>query len=720
MNARFFRLDGIDDAQVWVSDDAAMPRLLYWGRPLADDEDLDALALALQAPLPQGGLDRAEVVSWLPEPGRGFSDLPGLELRRGEHRLMTQFVLREAVRLDDGWCFRLDDPLAAVALTLRLTLHAASGVFSARCELSNGGAEALAIDSLATICLPLPQAAEERWSIGGRWSAEFCAVREPIGHATWLQEARTGRSSHHAYPGLSLLQRGTNASHGQAWSAQVAWSGNHRIAIQRTRLGGGQWQLGELLLPGEALLAPGQSHITPTVHLRRSDDGLRALSAGWHRFVRACVLPPQPRERARRVQFNTWEATYFDHDPVRLRALADAAAALGVERFVLDDGWFGGRRHDRAGLGDWWPAPDIYPQGLAPLAEHCRALGMQFGLWVEPEGVNADSDLYRAHPDWVLQVAGREQPLGRHQFVLDLGRGAVRTHLFAQLSALLRSAPIDFLKWDMNRDFTHAAGADGRAGVRAHVLGLYALLAQLRAAFPALEIETCASGGGRADLGMLAHCRRVWVSDCNDPLERQRMQAAFLHFLPPEVMGSHVGPPESHTTGRVASIGLRSLNALFGHFGVEADVSAMPEDDRAALRAAIAAYKAARDWLAEATITPIDSGDASVVATLAVAADRQRAWLSLVATDRPREAVPGVLRLPGLAQHGVCRVQVHALWPAPARSLKHGGLLDQGLGASLHASTLASAGLRLPSLWPGTGCLVTLEITPVGGPREAR
>ncbi len=209
------------------------------------------------------------------------------------------------------------------------------------------------MQALATVCLPMPETAVERYAIGGTWSAEFRAVREAIGSATWQQEARTGRSSHHAFPGITLLERGTDATRGQAWSAQIAWSGNHRICLQRLRLGGGQWQLGELLLPGEVVLQPGARQVAPTVHLLYSGHGLRALSTGWHRFVRNRVLPEQPHERPRRVQFNTWEATYFDHDPARLRRLADAAARLGVERFVLDDGWFGGRRHDRAGLGDW-------------------------------------------------------------------------------------------------------------------------------------------------------------------------------------------------------------------------------------------------------------------------------------------------------------------------------------------------------------------------------
>lgn len=709
MNARYFRLDGDGVCQCWVSQGGAMPQLLYWGAPLPLDEDLYALARALEAPIPHGGLDVAECVTWLPEPGRGFTDLPGIELRQGEQRLWTAFTLQHTVRLADSWRFELIDAQLAATLSLVLRLDAETGVFSAHCELLNTGAAALTVEALASICLPLPDRAQERWSIGGHWSAEFRATRESIGCATWLQEARTGRSSHHAHPALTLLERGTDAQQGQAWSAQIAWSGNHRIAVQRTRLGGGQWQLGELLLPGEGLLPPGARHVTPTVHLLHGACGLTALGAAWHRFVRRRVLPPQAPERARRVQFNTWEATYFDHDPERLRALATAAAALGVERFVLDDGWFGARRSDRAGLGDWHADPHRYPAGLAPLARHCQDLGLQFGLWVEPEGVNADSDLFRAQPDWVLQVPGRAQPLGRHQYVLDLGRAEVRTHLFDRLSAVLGSAPIDFLKWDMNRDFTHEAGADGRVGARAHVLGLYALLARLRAAFPALEIETCASGGGRADLGMLAHCRRVWVSDCNDPLERQPMQAAYLHLLPAETLGVHVGAQRSHTTGRPTSPELRTLNAMLGHFGVEADLTALSAAEQQHLRSAIAVYKAARPWLAEADVAVLDTPDAALVALLALAADRTRGWLSVVATQRLRSAVPPTLRVPGWLPERRYRVGAHPLWSTSATAAKQGGLLDGGASVILSGQALAQAGLRLPMLWPASGCLIEIE-----------
>ncbi|WP_133703967.1 alpha-galactosidase [Roseateles toxinivorans] len=686
---------------------ARMPQLLYWGEPLPADCDLDALARSREPALPHGGLDVAELVSWLPEPGRGFTDSPGLAVRRGRRHLYTQFILQSAKRSHDGWDFELGDAAAGLGLSLRLGLHADSGVFSADCRLTNLGADELAVDGLATMVLPIPRHLTERQSLGGRWAGEFQTTREPMSSAAWVQEARLGRTSHHAFPGLLLMEPGTHATQGEAWSVQMAWSGNHRLVLQRLRLGGAQLQAGELLLPGEVILLPAESHDCPTLHMARSSEGLRRLSLRWHRFIRECVLPAMPAPRP--VQFNTWEATYFDHDDRRLTALAKAAAELGVERFVLDDGWFAGRFDDRAGLGDWVPCPKRYPQGLAPLANYCRALGMEFGLWVEPEGVSQASELFRAHPDWVMGVPELDQPLGRHQFVVNLALPAARQHLFAQIAALLRSAPISFLKWDMNRDMTHAAGPDGCATARQHVLGLYSLMDELREAFPSLEIETCASGGARADLGILRRSSRVWVSDCNDPLERQKIQRGFLGFLPPEVMGVHVGDARSHTTGRVSDMPVRTLNALFGHLGIEANVLHLSEEDACHLREAIKVYKAERSWLHAASITPIDHLDPGVSATLAIAADGSRALASAIAVGQPHDAILAPLRVPGLSPNWTYQVSLHPLWwPNPAAG-KTATSLQTATPLMLPGRALQTSGLALPILREGSGVLVQIQ-----------
>lgn len=708
MSARFHRLDSTDQTQVWMTPLDRMPQLLYWGEPLPTHCDLESLRRACQPALPHGGLDVAETVSWLPEPGRGFTDAPGLAVRRGERHLYTQFTLQSAESREDSWLFELSDPQAGLALSLRLRLHAASGVFSADCRLINQGSDALSVDTLATLALPVPGHFSERLSLAGRWASEFQTVREAIGSAGWLQESRVGRTSHHAFPGLVLMEAGTHATQGEAWGLQLAWSGNHRVLLQHLRLGGLQVQAGELLLPGEMSLQPGQFYDASTLHLVRSSAGLRELSLRWHRFVRECVLPRPTGPRL--VQFNTWEATYFDHDPLRLRALAERAAGLGVERFVLDDGWFSGRYDDRAGLGDWVPCPQRYPEGLAPLVAHCQVLGMQFGLWVEPEGVSRASDLFRAHPEWVMCVPGLEQPLGRHQYVLNLGLVPAREHLFRQLEALLRSAPIAFLKWDMNRDMTHAAGPSGQVAVREHVLGLYALIDDLRRAFPNLEIETCASGGARADLGILQRSSRVWVSDCNDPIERQRIQRALLGFLPPEVMGIHVGDARSHTTGRITDMLLRTLNALFGHLGIEANLLNLQEEEARQLQAAIAVYKAERHWLHEAQVTAIDHPDPAFLATLALSADGQRGLIALVAVDRMRDAVPAPLRVPGVVADANYKVTGHPFWlPAAQNGKTQAGLFQTDDGVVLPGRALQNCGFALPLLHPGSGILLTVE-----------
>lgn len=704
MSDSFHRIDGDGQTLVLMAPAGTMPRLLYWGESLPEGTDLAALAQAWEPAIPHGGLDVAEVVSWMPEPGRGFTDCPGWTLRRGERYLYTQLLLLQARRMDAGWKFELQDVNCGVRLELRVTLCCATGVVSAASTLVNLGPDTLTVDTMATITLPVPAHLQERQSMGGRWADEFRATREPLGSAAWLQESRVGRTSHHAFPGLTLMTRGADAFQGEAWSVQIAWSGNHRLLLQRCRLGGSQLQAGELLLPGELSLQTGQSHTTPTVHLARSNRGLRELSLRWHRFVRRHVTPLLRGPRL--VQFNTWEATYFNHEPSRLASLARTAAGLGVERFVLDDGWFVGRTNDRAGLGDWQPCPQRYPHGLAPLAHLCESLGMTFGLWVEPEGLSPNSELFRQHPDWALAVAGLEQPLGRHQLVLNLGLPEAREHLLERLNFLLQSAPITFLKWDMNRDMTHAAGADGRTGVRAHVAGLYQLLDDLRKRFPGLEIETCASGGGRADLGILQRTHRVWTSDCNDPIERQRIQRGFLHFLPPELMGAHVGDARSHTTGRVATMALRTLSALFGHFGIEADLLSLSEDDLSRLKDAVAFHKAQRPWLQQAEVTSIDHSDPAISAVWAQSQDGSCGLLGVVATDRLASAIPAPLRLPGLRPERFYEVSVQPPWSGPERLGKRAGPLhDPGARLTLPGTALSHAGISLPLLSPGSGAL---------------
>lgn len=704
----FFRLDGKDDTLVLFSKQSTLPRLLYWGPNLPTDLDLDSLAAVAERPKPNGGLDVEEVVSWIPEPGRGFTDAPGIELRRGSTGIYTQFEISDAQRTETSWSITCRDLSAQVTLDLHITLDGATGILAANCVLTNHGVDELHVDALASMVLPVPERFTERLSLGGRWAQEFQSVREKIGSAAWLQESRLGRTSHHAFPGLALMASGTTIDQGDVWAAHLAWSGNHRTLLQRCRLGGLQLQMAELLLPGEVNLTSGQSYATPTLYLARSDAGLGGLSRRWHQYIRSSVLTRTDSPRP--VHFNTWEALYFEHDATCLHNLVDVAANVGVERFILDDGWFFGRHDDRAGLGDWTPCPIRYPQGLSPLAQYCRTLGMEFGLWVEPEGLSQNSELFRAHPEWALGVAGLEQPLGRHQYVLNFGLSEVRHHILAAMNNLLRNAPISFLKWDMNRDMTHAAGSNGSAGVRAHVLGVYAIVDSLRVAHPDLHIETCASGGARADLGILRHCDRVWVSDCNGPLTRQRIQAGFLQFFPSELMGAHVGDARSHTTGEVCSIEVRTLSALFGHFGIEANMLNMGDEDLVHLRAAIEVYKTNRDWVHAGHVTSIDHPDPNISAIMAISEDRSHAMVSIIALGQTRSAVPAALRLPFLKSDAKYRLQFHPLWLPSKQSGKSASDFHRGAALVLPGRVLHELGISLPVLSVSQGMLLQLEL----------
>jgi len=411
------------------------------------------------------------------------------------------------------------------------------------------------------------------------------------------------------------------------------------------------------------------------------------------------------------VTLNVWEAVYFDHDLDRLRRLADAAAAAGVERFVLDDGWFRGRRDDTAGLGDWEVDDRVWPGGLEPLVRHVRDLGMQFGLWVEPEMVNPDSDLYRAHPDWVLATGDRLPVLARNQLVLDLAHPAAYRHLLGRLDALLAGHDVAYLKWDHNRDLVDAgrAGADGRgpAGVHTQTLAMYRLLDELRGRHPGVEIESCASGGARVDLEILQRTDRVWASDCNDALERQSIQRWTGVFLPPELIGAHIGAPRSHTTGRTQSLSFRAATALFGHQGLEWDLTAASAAELAAVRSWTDFVRQWRDVLHGGAVVRADRADPASWLHGVVAPDRSRALYAFVQLATSALAVPEPARLPGLdPERGYRVAPVHPAGPPEGLQLRPPPWLAIG-AVQLPGRVLAQVGLPMPVLHPEQALLLT-------------
>ena len=695
------RLDGADATLVLALREGP-PAIVYWGPRLADAADL-ALINALATPgVPPGTLDGGEPFNLVPEAGRGFSGHPALELHRADGGFVTQ-LRQVAIGLSAGVAtFELVDDLAGVELTLTAALDPATGVASFRGRLVNTGPDALALDWMAPAALPLP--ADELMLFDGRWNQEFRTVRERLLTGLVVKENRTGRTSHHAPPFAVAGEAGFGERHGVVLGLHLAWSGNARLLFERTKSGVLQAQAGELFLPGEMVLAPGEAYETPILYAARSEVGLGGLSDRFHHFVRRTIMEGRLAAKPRPVNFNTWEAVYFRHDPGELKALADVAASVGAERFVLDDGWFEGRDDDTAGLGDWRPDPRKYPDGLGPLIDHVRGLGLEFGLWVEPEMANAKSKLLAEHPDWSLHVEGRLQPLGRNQFVLDLTRAEVAEAILAQLDALLSAHPISYLKWDMNRDLAHAASF-GRPASHRQTLAVYALIDRLRAAHPTVEIESCASGGGRADYAILTRTDRIWTSDNNDPIERQAIQRGFGVFFPPEVMGAHVGPSPSHGTGRRTSLTLRAWTALFGHMGIEADVRDFSDVERARLGEAIATYKQLRPLLHGGRTVRLEADDPGAVAFMVTGeggAVVSYAQLGVAAQ-------PGVtrLRLAGLDPAAAYRARL--LTPPRDIGLAAPGLV-RGETAVVSGAGLMAMGLPLPPLGPGQIAVVRLEL----------
>jgi len=365
------------------------------------------------------------------------------------------------------------------------------------------------------------------------------------------------------------------------------------------------------------------------------------------------------KRKVRPIHYNTWEAVYFDHDHDKLFALADKAAAVGAERFILDDGWFGSRRNDKAGLGDWWPSKDVYPDGLGPLVDHVTGLGMEFGLWFEPEMVNPDSELYRNHPDWILHAEGVEQVPFRSQFVLDLTRAEVCDYLFDHMHKLLSEHDISYVKWDMNRD-VHHPGSRGRPAINQQTRALYKLIERLREHHPDLEIESCSSGGARADYGILRRTDRIWTSDSNDALDRQRIQRGASHFFPLEIVGAHVGPETCHITGRRLSMQMRVATAIFGHMGMELNLLEEREADIEILKAGLALHKQYRTLIHSGDYQRLDTA-AHINAIGVVAEDKSEALFSWCNLTGHRETVPGRVFFTGLDKSKRYRTRI--IWP---------------------------------------------------------
>ncbi|WP_436527504.1 alpha-galactosidase [Actinoplanes sp. HUAS TT8] len=620
----------------------------------------------------------------------GWSGRPALA---GHHDGKPAGTLRAAgVELSENTItVRTESADRSISASTEIELTA-QGVLRIRHVLTNHDPRVLELSAL-DVLLPIPYEAQELLDFSGLWAHERRPQRSPLRQGVWSRESRHGRPGHDDAFLLMTGEPGFGFRSGRIWALHLAWSGDKRIWAERSALGRSVIGAGELLAPGEIRLAPGESYATPWAIAVFSDSGIDGLSDRLHPWIRQQKAFTKPRP----VVLNTWEAVYFDQSLDRLTDLVDAAAEVGVERFVLDDGWFTGRRDDRRALGDWYVDPDVWPDGLHPLIARVHAAGMDFGLWVEPEMISPDSALARAHPDWIL---GPDPALTwRFQRVLDLANPDAYEYVLGRLTDLLGEYPIAFLKWDHNRDLLEPGAAHRQT------TALYRLLGALRSAFPDVEIESCASGGARIDLGILPLVDRFWTSDTNDPLDRQHIQRWTSVLVPPEMLGGHLGAGTAHVTGRTSALGLRLATALFGHAGIEWDVSRAGPEDRALIARWADEYRRRRPLLHTGRVVRADTPDPAVLLHGVVAQDRSSALFALVTLDAPAAALPPPIRFPGLDAEATYRVTA---WGDPPRVVQDAPPPWPADGVELTGRILAEVGLPAPLLVPEQAALFTL------------
>ncbi len=634
---------------------------IYWGAPLWRLQDLPA------APARRGlsSFDPAETLSTEEFPAWGGPRYLETALKVTRENGDRDVVLRYQSHrnLADGVDVELQDIKDQIGVTLRYRIFPDYGLISRSAVVRNRTAGPIVVESAQSAAWNLPPGEGYRLSyLTGRWAAETQLVREPIHTGMKVLESRKGNTSHSFNPWFAIDASDATEETGRVWFGALAWSGNWRIAVEQTpyrqvRVTGG-FNTFDFAYP----LQPGESLETPDFFAGFSDMGFGGASRLLHRFEREQILPGGAQSRLRPVLYNSWEATTFNVTEAGQKALAEKAAKTGVELFVVDDGWFGQRNNDRAGLGDWFVNPAKFPQGLNSLIESVNKLGMDFGLWVEPEMINADSDLYRAHPDWVMNFPGRPRTELRNQLVLNFARSDVKEHIFGVLDKLATDYNIRYFKWDMNRPFSEPGWPERAAGEQRemwvqYVRNVYEVIDRLRAKHPKLEIESCSGGGGRVDLGILRRVEEVWPSDNTEAFDRLRIQEGFTQAYTPKIMSAWVTDVPNQN-GRSTPLKYRFLVAMQGALGIGANLNRWTPQEFDEGARMIALYKRIRGAVQTGELYRLLSPSSNdVTANQYVSADGKQAVLfAFRHAQQYNTAAPAIL-LRGLDERAVYRLE---------------------------------------------------------------
>ncbi len=552
----------------------------------------------------------------------------------------------------------LSDPAAGVEVELLYGVFAARDVITRAARIVNVSTRAVRLEKAASMCLDIPFGTWDLLHFHGRHTMERQPERTCLSHGVQSVGSRRGASSHQHDPFVILCGRDAAEDAGECYGLMSVYSGSFETDVELDQMNALRAVAGIRHDGFSWTLEPGEAFFTPEVILSFTDGGFTALSHTYHRFLRRNICRSPWTERPRPILLNSWEAAYFDFDADKLLSIARGAKALGAELFVLDDGWFGVRNSDSSGLGDWFANEKKLPGGLAPLIREMGRLGLRFGLWVEPEMVSEDSELYRAHPDWALTVPGRKPVLGREQLVLDLSRPEVADWLYDTIAGLLTDYDISYIKWDMNRSLTdlYSRGLppdrQGEVGHR-YMLGLYGVLERLTASFPHVLFEGCAGGGGRFDAGMLAYFPQIWCSDNTDPIARLAIQHGTSFGYPMSAVSAHVSASPNHQTGRTTPLGTRGLAAMGGGFGYELDPGALTPEEAEEIRRQIARCREYGDIVLTGDLYRLTvPGKGPFTAWQTVSEDGARSILCAVVTEPAGNPLPMHVRLKGLDPAG--------------------------------------------------------------------
>ena len=587
-----FRLDGGDTTYAFGVNERGELQQIYWGGKIGPNDPIPPAKSKIELASFDNSYNNTpqEYAGW----GQGLYMEPALKVSfaDGNRDLVLHYASSQQ---PDPQSLEvvLKDISRAVTVTLHYKMDAESGILARSATVENGEKQPILVEQEAAAAFSLPPAHYTLSYLSGRWGGEWTLNQETIHQGQRVLESRRGTTGHQLNPWFAIGRGDADEEHGEVWFGELAWSGSWRITVEQdtldtVRVTGGfnPFDFGYPLKPGEKLESP-------VFYAGYSRDGMGGASRLLNHFTVAKILPTAPNPKPRPVIYNSWEATEMNVSEAGQIAMAEKAAKLGIDRFVMDDGWFGKRKTDHAGLGDWYVDSDKFPDGLKPLIDKVHSLGMDFGLWVEPEMVNPDSDLYRKHPDWVLNFPGRPRTEQRTQLVLNLARPDVRAYVFGFLDKLLSENQIAFLKWDYNRNWSEPGWDQVPAGDQKKVYvefirNLYSILAELHAKHPGIEIESCSGGGGRVDLGILHYTDEVWPSDNTDPYDRLTQQWGFTHAYPNQVMLAWVTDSPHWMNNRATSLTYRLLSSMEGSLGIGANLNKWTDEDFATAKRLIA------------------------------------------------------------------------------------------------------------------------------------